>query len=154
VLEAQIEKLGLSGRVVLGEYLSLEEIRGIICQSDIGVVPYHSDTFMNLALSTKTFEYVAMRLPVVASRVASLQNIFDENSIKYFDPGRVDDLAGKITEFCLNPEMRKSYAQRAKLAYTEISWQIMGNRYINLVNNQVNGIRFEPHTTSSTPRVY
>jgi glycosyltransferase involved in cell wall biosynthesis len=134
-LEEQIERLCLSDRVVLGGYRSLEEIREIICRSDIGIVPYLSDAFMSLALSTKTFEYVAMGCPVVASRVASLQLIFDEQSIRYVAPGRPDDLAEKMAELCQHPQLRESYVKRAAQAYQAVSWPVMENRYLRLVGS-------------------
>ncbi|HEX9654694.1 MAG TPA: glycosyltransferase family 4 protein, partial [bacterium] len=124
-LEAQVTQLGLSDRVHFGDYLQLEEIREIIAKSDIGIVPYRSDGFMDLALSTKTFEYVTMQLPVVASRLPALQNIFDSNCIRYFEPGRAVELAEKIIEFCLNPALRRSCAERARQAYQANAWPVM-----------------------------
>jgi glycosyltransferase involved in cell wall biosynthesis len=139
-LEAQVERLGLSERVFFGAYLSLEEIKQIISQSDIGIVPYQSDAFMDLALSTKTFEYVAMRLPVVASRLPSLTGIFKEDSIHYVDPGNASDLAEKIAELCFHPEVREQYVIRAAAAYQPIVWPIMAERYLNLISTQIDGL--------------
>ncbi|MQY78711.1 MAG: glycosyltransferase, partial [Bacteroidetes bacterium] len=59
-LYEKINSLGINDHIILGGYLSLEEISLKIEHSHIGIVPYLSDPFMNLALSTKTFEYVAM----------------------------------------------------------------------------------------------
>ncbi len=139
-LEAQIETLGLSDRFFFGAYLSLEEISQIISQSDIGIVPYQSDAFMDLALSTKTFEYVAMRLPVVASRLPSLTAIFDASSLQYFAPGNASDLADKIADFCLHPERRQDFVNRAATVYQQIAWPIMAQRYFNLITTQINGL--------------
>jgi len=140
-LETRVKRLGLSGRVVWGEYLSLEEICQIIRDSDIGIVPYRSDAFMNLALSTKTFEYVAMQLPVVASRLQSLKFVFDEDCIKYFEPGRADDLAKKVAELCLNPQLRENYVQSAASAYKNVSWSIMRDRYLCLLKTQMANVK-------------
>ena len=104
-LSEKIYSLRLKKYIVLGGYLSLEEISLKIEYSHIGIVPYLSDPFMNLALSTKTFEYVAMGLPVIASRLPSLTYIFDDKCINYFEPGNAKDLAKSILEFCLNPEL-------------------------------------------------
>ncbi len=138
-LEAQVQQLGLADRVFFGEYVDLERVRRIICDADIGIVPYHKDGFMNLALSTKTFEYVVMELPVVAARLNSLTAIFDPTSLMYFEPGDVDDLAGKIVRLCRQPELRQRMVHRAKGAYRRVSWPIMQDRYIQLVKSQING---------------
>ncbi len=77
-LERLIDAHDLREAVVLGGYLAHEEIRELLYDMDIGVVPYLSDAFMELALSTKSFEYVAMGLPVVASRVAAMTSLFSD----------------------------------------------------------------------------
>jgi glycosyltransferase involved in cell wall biosynthesis len=132
-LEKKIECLGLRDRVHLGGYLSLEEIREVIVHSDIGIVPYLSDSFMNLALSTKTFEYVAMGVPVIASRLPSLTAIFSENCIMYFEPGDANDFVNRLLALCADPEMRRLYVERASLAYESIAWPVMEKRYLNLI---------------------
>ncbi|NIR51873.1 glycosyltransferase family 4 protein [candidate division KSB1 bacterium] len=138
-LEARIAKLNLSHRIVFGDWLSLEEVSQAINQADMGIVPYESDAFMNLALSTKTFEYVAMQLPVVAARLPSLKVIFDENCMRYFEPGNVQDFVDSIVQFCLNPELRQNCVQCASEAYKSISWPIMAKRYVNLISAHSTG---------------
>ena len=83
MLKQAIERLNLADCVFLEGWRSLEEIYTIILQSDIALVPYLCDDFMNLALSTKTFEYVAAGVPVVASRLQSIEAIFHEEDIHY-----------------------------------------------------------------------
>ena len=68
-LEALIEARRLRDAVTLGGWLGVAEIAPAIREADIGIVPYLRDEFMSLALSTKTFEYAAMGLPVAASRL-------------------------------------------------------------------------------------
>ncbi len=118
-------------------FLRQEELVEIIENSDIGVVPYLSDPFMDLALSTKTFEYVSMGLPVVASRLPSLTALFNEESIHYFAAGDAADLANKIIALCSDPIARKAYAERAAGAYEKFSWPIMADRYLNVINAQL-----------------
>jgi glycosyltransferase involved in cell wall biosynthesis len=139
-LENLIAQFGLQDRVRLCGFLHQEEIVKIIESSDLGIVPYLSDPFMDLALSTKTFEYVNMRLPTVASKLPSLTALFDDESIKYFAPGNAADLADKIAAFCGDPEARQSYTERAATAYQKIAWPVMAERYRRLIQDlMVNG---------------
>lgn len=140
-LEELIEVSGLGGCVSLGGYLPLEKIKQVIDDADIGVVPYLNDTFMNLALSTKVFEYVSMRLPVVAARLNSITSIFDDRSLEYFDPGSATDLADAISRICRAPALRKGYIQRASEAYASVSWPIMSKRYLGTINGLISGRR-------------
>jgi len=132
-LQDMVAGLNMENSVKLGGYVSQEEIREIIDESDIGIVPYLSDKFMDLALSTKTFEYVAMKLPVVASELLSITSIFDENCVNYFSPGDHNDLAEKILEFCENPELRKSCVDNAFSVYQKYNWSVMSEHYLNLI---------------------
>jgi glycosyltransferase involved in cell wall biosynthesis len=132
-LEKKIGALNLKDRVFLYEPRILEEIYEIIKSADIGVVPYRSDDCMNLALSTKMFEYTAAGLPVAASRLRSAEAIFDDESIRYAEPGSPADLAEKIAELCLDPKGRRLQAEHAKNAHSKVSAKIMSKRYLSLV---------------------
>jgi len=140
-LEELVAKKGLTGCVSINGYLQLDKVTEAIASSDIGVVPYLSDPFMNLALSTKIFEYVSMGMPVVAAGLDSIKEIFGEGSIKYFNPGNPVDMADKIEEFCQRPEERREFVKKAEKAYSAVSWQVMSGRYLETVNTLISGIR-------------
>ncbi len=90
---------------------------------------------MNIALSTKTFEYVATGLPVVASSLVCMRQIFDSKSINFCEPDNPEALANKIVQLCQNPDLRKQQTERALEKVSEISWEKMATRYVNLVKN-------------------
>lgn len=129
-----VRRLDLEDNVEIGGYLPTEKINEAIGKSDFGVVSYLNDPFMNLALSTKIFEYVCMGMPVVASRLDSIKSVFDEESIRYFNPGDPLDLAAKIEESCMDPEARRRFTERAAAQYEVVSWPVMSERYLNTVN--------------------
>jgi glycosyltransferase involved in cell wall biosynthesis len=136
-LECLVHAEGLEKHVVLGAYQSLKEMVRIIRAADIGLVPYLSDPFMDIALSTKLFEYVAMGLPVVASRLPSATSIFSDACVRYFAPGNARDLADQIHYVCTHPEWGTRSTECASSAYEAISWPVMEERYVNLVQRAV-----------------
>jgi glycosyltransferase involved in cell wall biosynthesis len=138
-LEERVKLSGLEDCVFLEGFRPWEEIARIICQSDLAVVPYLRDPYMELALSTKTFECVAMGLPVVSARLKSLTSIFDEECLTYFEPGNAAEMAHLIIELSGNPQLRKERAERALLAYQPVSWPVMKDRYVNLALNLMHG---------------
>ena len=69
ILKKIILELNLEKFVFLNDKENLDNIYKFIKISDIGIVPYRSDEFMQLALSTKMFEYVASGIPVIATRL-------------------------------------------------------------------------------------
>ncbi|MCL4872585.1 glycosyltransferase family 4 protein [bacterium] len=138
-LEELIRERSLSEHVRLYGYLPLDKVSETIGASDMGVVPYIDDPFMRLALSTKIFEYVCMRMPVVASRLESIMSVFGEDGIKYFNPGDPEDLALRIEESCKDPGERKGFTERAARSYDAVAWPVMSEVYLGAVNGLMGG---------------
>lgn len=135
-LKRQIAALGLENSVFLGGRHLLEDIYEFIQHSDIGVVPYMNNLYMNIALSTKSFEYAAAGLPVVATRLRTLALTLDDTTMTYSEPDSAKDLAEKIISLALNPERRKTQALNARKALSGISWRVMAKRYLNLIDTE------------------
>jgi glycosyltransferase involved in cell wall biosynthesis len=136
-LENQIKELGLEDNVHLLGIHSLEEIYDFIKKSDFGVVPYMDNLYMNLALSTKMFEYNASLLPVVASKLRSFSKIFNNESIAFTHPGNSLDMADKIIKLCFNPDKRRMLAENAFITLQNISWQVMSDRYVKIIDSTI-----------------
>jgi len=136
-LEQKVREERLEKNVQLHGWKSLEEIYQIIRNSDIGVVPYLKDDFMDLALSTKTFEYAASGLPVAASRLKSLHSLFSEDCVSFADPSSAEDLAAKIARLCADPQLREKQARAAAAVLPSISGEVMAGRYLGLINGLI-----------------
>ena len=65
VLRALVASMGLSERVVFHGYLGADALRGLLADSDIGVIPMRDDSWVGLPY--KLGDYVAAGLPVVSS---------------------------------------------------------------------------------------
>ena len=133
-IEEYIYGAKLEESVKLCKPLPLEEIQKQILTMDLGVVPYLSDTFMNLALSTKTFEYIAAGLPVTASRLKSSEELFDDSCIQYAESGNSDDLAEKIIRMCLDPEAREGKRNQAFAVFNKYyTSAAQSEMYVNML---------------------
>jgi glycosyltransferase involved in cell wall biosynthesis len=136
-LTARIKALGLENQAFLHGWRSLEEIREIIREADIGIVPYLSDDFMNLALSTKTFEYTSCGLPVIASKLRPVTSIFSEDCICFSEPGSAEEIADRIVELCHDPRRRENQSRSAIKALEPMSGAVMIRRYVDLIQNLI-----------------
>ncbi len=132
-IKQRIEALNIHDNITMGGFLDLGEIYEIIKSVHIGVVAYLSDPFMNQALSTKTFEYIAAGLPVVASRLKSCEELFDDSCIQYAIPGDANDLAEKIIEFAHNPSLRKQKSKAALQQFQQYSDIVMNERFLGVI---------------------
>jgi glycosyltransferase involved in cell wall biosynthesis len=137
VLAREVKRLGLEKQVALSGWLRPAQVCQEIREADIGLVPYLDNGFMNLAFSTKTFEYAATGLPVVASRLRSIGSVFDERAVRYAQPGDAGSMAEKVVELCLNPELRRRQAERALGSLAGISGAVMERRYVHLMKNLI-----------------
>jgi len=137
-IEKFISEAQLTSNVHLNGVLPLEQIYSQIQTMNLGIVPYLSDHFMNIALSTKMFEYIASGLPVVASRLKSGEELFNDSCVHYFKPGSVEDLAEKVLEFCADPQLRSAKRELAyKVFSSSFTSEIQSKQYIKIIANHL-----------------
>jgi glycosyltransferase involved in cell wall biosynthesis len=112
-----VKDLSLSDNVELNDMIRYEKINNIMSDKHIGVVPYQKTHYMDIALSTKSFEYAANGLPMVATSLKAMQTVFGTESIAFYNSGNIDELSDLIITLCKQPEKRKNLAQ---YAYTDL----------------------------------
>ena len=135
MIEACSIELNVNENVFLHERKDLMTIYDKINSMDFGVVPYQNRHYMHIALSTKGFEYIASALPVVASRLRSMQSIFDEQDVAYFEPENEKELAEKIIFLCLNPQKRKEQVFHAHESYQKVAAAEIHKRFLEVIHN-------------------
>jgi len=136
-LNKLISDLGLSENVNLNGIITREQIPGIINQHDIGIVPYLQTNYMNLALPTKAFEYIASGLPVISTKLKDLYETFDDNCITYVEDSDSQQIARAVTFICSNPDLSKNRVQAAHNKLSNISGKVMMDRYIYLYDSLI-----------------
>ncbi len=134
----KIKTLQMEDSIILNGIISRDKIPDLLYNSDIGLVPYLSNDYMNLALPTKAFEYIATGLPVVSSLLDDLSKTFSQDSISYVRENDPQQLAEKVIELCFNPDKRKYQAHKAYEEMKLISGKVMANRYVSLVESLCN----------------
>ena len=93
-LEKLVKELNLMSNVFLHGLISKDQVARLINDHDIGVVPYLKTDYMNIALPTKAFEYMASGIPVVATRLLELFPI----GFKLLDGDQL--MCGQIRQDC------------------------------------------------------
>lgn len=138
-LQALVEQLNLQDQVHLRGWRTPRELREIIGRAHIAVVPYLRDAFMDIAISTKTFEYAASGLPVVASRLHAMTDIYADDSVTYTEPGDSAALATAILALAEDPERRGRQSRLAFEAQQHLSGAVMADRYRALITALIAG---------------
>ncbi len=136
-LRKMINNLNLADNIYLPGIIKYEQVNEFISKMDIGIVPYLDTPYMNLALSTKAFEYISSGLPICASRLEATRTIFKDCSISYFDPNNVHDVSEKIIFLAKNPSLQETQVKSALEDINKISGQLMQEKYLKVINNLI-----------------
>ena len=105
-LIGMVSQLHLEDRVTLQGFVPMEQVAEIMSRIDLGVVPKRKDSFGNEAFSTKILEFMAMNVPVVASRTRIDEYYFSDRMVQFFESDNAEDLAVKILDLMENPDRR------------------------------------------------
>jgi glycosyltransferase involved in cell wall biosynthesis len=136
-LNSLVERYELGSKVkLLGEVLP-SQIPGLLKQCTVGVLPIRRDVFLDFAFPNKLPELVIMGKTVIVSRLKAIRTYFSETALAYFEPNSSQDLANTMVGLYRDPGLRERLAQRAKLEYVGIRWDIMKDRYLTLVEGLV-----------------
>jgi glycosyltransferase involved in cell wall biosynthesis len=137
-LRTLVSRLGLDGRVIFRDYVSLREVAPIMENADLAVVPKRSNAFSNEAFSTKTLEFMAMGVPLIVAATDIDKYYFQDSQVMFFRPDDDEDLAAAMLNLIESPELRKELIGRG-LKFAEINdWERKKNLYLDIVSSLTN----------------
>jgi glycosyltransferase involved in cell wall biosynthesis len=131
-------ELGIPDRVHFsGRFLPQAEVLDRIGSASAGVVPNLPTPLNRFALSTKLFEYVTLRIPVVAADLPTIREHFNDTEVLFFRAGDSASLANALLELRRQPETAAERAGAALKRYDEYQWPVQANRYAELLRRCV-----------------
>ena len=115
IIKEQIKKLGLNQNIFIQDPVSREEIPKILSKSRIGIVPLADNKELAYAIPTKTFEYMACEVPIIAyGGSEELERIMAESNAGIFVEGEYSELAEKISMLLKNTELIELYKKNGR----------------------------------------
>jgi glycosyltransferase involved in cell wall biosynthesis len=118
----------------------VDQIPARLAAAHLGVVPTLRDDFTELLLPVKLLEYVHMGLPVVASRLPTIERYFGDD-VLFAEPGDPASLAAAIEAVRADPAAARERAEGAAARLAEIEWRRQREGYLDLVDGLVEGSR-------------
>ncbi len=107
VLERLTQSLGLSEVVNFVGYKSQGEVRDLMQQTDIFVLPSFAE-----GVPVSLMEALAAGVPVVATRIAGISELIEDEASGYLvPPGNKQLLQQRIAELIASPELRQSFGE-------------------------------------------
>jgi glycosyltransferase involved in cell wall biosynthesis len=134
MLRSEIARLGVASNVTLTDSflphdVVLERIRG----ASAGLIPNLPIGLNRFALSTKLFEYCALRIPTIVSDLPTMREHFDDREVRFFRAGDEDGLLDALIDVACHPEDARTRADSAALRLEQYRWSISRDRYCALL---------------------
>jgi len=133
-LETMVHELHLGDRVSISGPVPIEQVAEIMATVDLGVVPKLNSSFGGEAFSTKIMEFMAMNVPVVASRTRIDEYYFTDKMVQFFESGNAQDLATKILFLMRDHERRAELCACSSQFIVCNSWDVKKQGYLDLVD--------------------
>jgi glycosyltransferase involved in cell wall biosynthesis len=148
------ERLKASAYLEFRPAVPIEEVASQLAQADVGIYAARPDAHMSIATPTKVLEYAAIGIPIVASRLTVLQELFPETAVKFFEPGNVDQFASCVLQLFNDPGMRAELVRHADNSVMHtMSWSTERRAYFDLLNRLLAGgkrpLKLEAHDPKS-----
>jgi glycosyltransferase involved in cell wall biosynthesis len=129
------KKLKLENEVSFEDTVPLSEIPIVLSDVELGIVPKRNTEFGGEAFSTKTFEFMALGIPIVISDTKIDKYYFDDSLVKFFESGNAEDLAEAIISLYENKSLRETLICNGYQHIKEMSWESKRFDYYTIIDN-------------------
>jgi len=133
-----VKKLGCEKYINFLGFLPFDEMFKILKNSDVGIIAMYKTPYSELIDTNKMYEYIALKIPVITSRLAAIEENFNDSCLLYFEPGNADELAQCIFTVYNNAKRRNELITNAYSRYKMIAWNKSKKIYIKLINSLYN----------------
>jgi glycosyltransferase involved in cell wall biosynthesis len=113
-------------------FVPFEQMIEEILAADVCVVAMKRNPYSVLVHTNKMFEYMALKRPVVASRLDSSASYFPDGAVAYFDPDNPADLTRKIQSVLNDPASTAERVATATRYYEKYRWENEKKKYLGV----------------------
>jgi glycosyltransferase involved in cell wall biosynthesis len=129
------EELGVSELVQFEPPVPVTEVPRLMSEAHVGLYPALPDPHMSIATPTKVLEYAAMGLPIVASRLEVLEDIFSGSELLFVTPGEPLEMADAVMKLFENPDLATQLVNNLDRGFgRKYSWDRESRKYFDLLS--------------------
>jgi glycosyltransferase involved in cell wall biosynthesis len=127
--------LNLQNRVIFHNFLATRDIARVMADTDIAIEPKRATSaFGNEALSTKILEFMAVGVPVIASKTKIHAYYYDDSVIQYYENDDEARLAAAILGLRNDSRLRERLVANARNYVRENNWDYCKQEYLEIVD--------------------
>lgn len=128
----RIDRLGLRSTVRFEGWVSRARLNEILYSADAGVVAQKASPYSQLVHTNKMVDYWIFGLPVIASRLRAVSELYDDRFLEYFEPADAAGLAAAIQRLRTDPQRRAELARNGKIAQLSNGWATQRLSYLRV----------------------
>lgn len=121
-------------------WVSQVELNDILHSADVGIVAQKASPYSHLVHTNKMVDYWIFGLPVIASRLHAVSQLYDDHVIEYFGPDNAPDLAAAIRRLYTDPARRAELAENGKLAQLRNGWTTQRISYLSVFDSLLGNV--------------
>ena len=127
------KELGVADLLEIGPPLPLQEVPAAMSRASVGVFTPHMDVHIDMALSLKVPEFIAMDVPVVSVLTSIMKSLVNEDEVLLFDDGDHQEFAKHLIRLHEDPEFGRQMATRARRFTRDHAWEQEFGSYLDLL---------------------
>ncbi len=137
-LRVETKTLDLQETVIFHEAVPFFELPNILENADMGIVPTKGSVFSDEAVSMKSFEYVALGIPIVISGTKAHRFYYDNSMVRFFEPENSHELARAVVELYQDVHKREEIARETQTFMMKHGWEEHSKAiYTDMVDNMI-----------------
>lgn len=136
----------LHDTVQFAGWVSQAELNDILHSADAGIVAQKASPYSHLVHTNKMVDYWIFGLPVIASRLHAVSQLYDDRFIEYFEPDNPSDLAAAIRRLYTDPARRAELAENGKLAQLRNGWSTQRIAYLSVFDSLLGNVTVQAPT--------
>jgi glycosyltransferase involved in cell wall biosynthesis len=134
VAKQLVQRRDLEQCIRFVDLVPVQELPRLLAEADVGLVPNRASNATHLMLPVKLLDYTALGIPIIASRLRTIEHYFGEHAVRFVEPGDVAGLAAAIEELHRDRARRIELARNARRAVERIGWRVQRAEYYSVID--------------------
>jgi glycosyltransferase involved in cell wall biosynthesis len=134
---SMIKAAGLEDIVRFEGWVSVRRLNDLLHTADVGIVAQKASSYSHLVHTYKMVDYWIFGLPVIASRLRAVSELYDETVIEYYEAGDADDLARAIQRLHDDSGRREQLSRNGRLAHDRHGWAAQRETFLGVYDGVI-----------------